>query len=390
MNGALEGINVLEVANYLTGPFAAMLLADMGAQVIKVEPREGDPFRGWEEHGYSSHFCCVNRNKRSLTLDLQTDAGREILLGLAERSDVLIENHRPGVMRRLGADYKSIAARNPKIIYCSISGFGDKGPDRDQPGYDTIGQARSGLLSLLTDLSDPQPVGISLSDHVTGLYACIGILAALHARDQTGRGQEVKTSLLQASVSFAQEAAARYFATGESPTRQTRVRSAQVFAFLAGDSLPFVVHLSSPSKFWKGLTEAIGQPGLQDDIRFHDRPARIKNYSELRDILAKAFAAQSREIWLRRLRQHDVPCSSIQSMVDVFSDPQVRALGLHLKLNNPAMGKVQLSGSGVTLADTPIRHRNAPPLLGEHMDTILEELGYDDAARRRLRQDGVV
>ena len=162
MAGALDGIKVLEVANYLTGPFAAMLLADMGARVIKVEPRDGgDPFRGWEEHRYSSHFCCVNRNKHSITLDLQTDAGREILLRLADRSDVLIENHRPGVMNRLGAGYKSVASRNPKIIYCSISGFGETGPASGLPGYDTIGQARSGLLSLLTDLSNPQPMGIS-------------------------------------------------------------------------------------------------------------------------------------------------------------------------------------------------------------------------------------
>jgi crotonobetainyl-CoA:carnitine CoA-transferase CaiB-like acyl-CoA transferase len=390
MNGALDGIKVLEVANYLTGPFAAMLLADMGAQVIKVEPREGDPFRGWEEHGYSSHFRCVNRNKRSLALDLHTDAGREILLLLADRSDVLIENHRPGVMRRLGADYTSVAARNPKIIYCSICGFGETGPDSDLPGYDTIGQARSGLLSLLTDPSDPQPMGISLSDHVTGLYACNGILAALLARDRTGKGQEVKTSLLQASISFAQEAAARYFETGNAPSRHTRVHSAQVFAFLAGDSLPFVVHLSSPPKFWKGLTEAIGQPGLQDDQRFRDRPARIKNYDELREILAKAFAAQSRETWLKRLREHDVPCSPIHSMADVFLDPQVQALGMHLQLHHPTMGEVQLSDSGVTLAGTPVIHRYAPPLLGEHMNAILAELGYDDAERQALRQHGVV
>jgi crotonobetainyl-CoA:carnitine CoA-transferase CaiB-like acyl-CoA transferase len=294
------------------------------------------------------------------------------------------------VMNRLGADYKSVAARNPKIIYCSISGFGVTGPDVDVPGYDTIGQARSGLLSLLTDLSNPQPMGISLSDHVTGLYACNGILAALHARGRTGRGQEVKTSLLQAGVSFTQEAAARYFVTGNVPIRQTRVRSAQVFAFLAGDGLPFVVHLSSPSKFWKGLIKAIGRPGLQDDKRFRDRPARIKNYDELRDILAKTFAAEMRDTWLRRLREHDVPCSPIHSIADVFRDPQVQALEMHLKLNHPTMGQVQLSGSGVALDDTPVTHRNAPPLLGEHTEAILAELGYDDAARGRLRQNGVV
>ena len=391
MAGALDGIKVLEVANYLTGPFAAMLLGDMGAQVIKVEPRDGgDPFRGWEEHGYSSHFRCVNRNKRSITLDLQTDEGREILLRLADRSDVLIENHRPGVMNRLGADYKSVAARNPKIIYCSISGFGETGPASDLPGYDTIGQARSGLLSLLTDLSDPQPMGISLSDHVTGLYACNGILAALHARVRTGRGQEVKTSLLQAGVSFTQEAAARYFATGDAPTRQTRVRSAQVFAFLAGDGLPFVVHLSSPPKFWKGLTEAIGQPACKTtnasaiDRRGSKTMTSCATFSPRRSPRNRAAPGShvcgSMTCRARRSSRWRT-CSAIR---------RFRRSGMHLKLDHPTMGQVQLSGSGVTLDDTPVTHRNAPPLLGEHTDAILAELGYDDAARRRLRQDGVV
>lgn len=391
MAGALDGIHVLEVANYLTGPFAAMLLADQGAEVIKVEPRDGgDPFRGWEEHGYSSNFRCVNRNKRSMTLDLQSDLGRDILLRLAERADVLIENHRPGVMTRLGMDYASVAKRNPRIIYCSISGFGDATPASDLPGYDTIGQARSGLLSLMTDLSDPQPVGISLSDHVTGLYAAQGILSALFARSRTGKGQEVKTSLLQAGVSFAQEAASRYFTTGKVPTRQTRVRSAQVFAFLAGDGLPFVIHLSSPPKFWIGLTKAIDRTDLQTDERFRDRPSRIRNYDALREILCKAFASRPRETWLAQLQEHDVPCSPIQSMADVFNDPQVRAMDMPVTFNHPTMGEIRLSGSGVTLSDHPASYRNAPPLLGEHTEAILAEIDYDEAARRQLRQDKVI
>jgi crotonobetainyl-CoA:carnitine CoA-transferase CaiB-like acyl-CoA transferase len=391
MAGALDGIKVLEIANYLTGPFAAMLLADLGAEVIKVEARDGgDPFRGWEEHGYSSNFRCVNRNKRSIALDLHSEQGREILFRLTEKSDVLIENHRPGVMQRLGMDYASVARRNPRIIYCSISGFGEVGPAADLPGYDTIGQARSGLLSLLTDLSDPRPVGISLSDHITGLYAVYGILAALHARQRTGMGQEVKTSLLQAGVSFAQEAASRYFTTGVTPQRQTRVRAAQVFAFLAADGLPLVIHLSSPRKFWQGLTQAIGRPELQQDARFVDRKSRIKNHDELRETLAKIFATEPREKWLSRLQQHDVPCSSIQSIADVFNDPQVQALGMQISLKHPTMGKVDLSGSGVSLGDTPISYRSAPPLLGEDAEAILSELGFDQSAQQRLRQENVI
>jgi formyl-CoA transferase len=373
MPGPLDGIKVLEVAQYLTGPYAAMLLGDLGADVIKVEPPDGgDPFRGWEAHGYSSNFRSVNRNKRSITLDLKTDRGRQILLRLAERCDVLIQNFRPQVVQRLSIDYPAVSARNPRIVYCSISGFGDAS---DEPGYDTVGQARSGLLSLLTDLDDPKPVGISLSDHITGVFACNGILAALLERQHSGLGQEVKTSLLQAGVSFAQEAASRYFTTGQTPTRQTRVKAAQVFAFRAADGLPFVVHLSSPPKFWEALTEAMGMPQLRHDARFVDRAARIAHYDELRAILAAAFATQPRQTWLGRLRQHDVPCAPIQTMAEVFADPQVGAAGMPVKLSHATAGEVRLSGSAFGLSRTPLVHRAAPPLAGEHTDEILRELG---------------
>ena len=373
MAGALNGIRVLEIANYLTGPYASMLLGDLGAQVIKVEPPDGgDPFRGWEAHGYSSNFRCVNRNKRSVTLDLKSEEGRNILLRLADRSDVLIQNFRPLVVRRLGIDYPTVSKRNPGLIYCSISGFGD---DSDEPGYDTVGQARSGLLSLLTDLDAPTPVGISLADHITGVFACNGILAALLARQQTGVGQLVTTSLLQSCVSFAQEAASRYFTTGDTPTRLTRVRSAQVFAFRAGDGLPFVVHLSSPPKFWEGLTRAIERPELQQDVRFIDRAARIRNYDQLREILVSTFLSGTRQRWLTRLQDFDVPCAPIHSIGEVFDDSLVRAMGMQVTLMHPTMGDVQLSGSPITLDRTPISYRSAPPLAGEHTDEILRELG---------------
>ena len=376
MAGALDGIRVLEVANYLTGPYAAMLLGDLGADVIKVEPPDGgDPFRGWEKDGYSSNFRSVNRNKRSITLDLKSDRGRDILLKLADRADVLIQNFRPQVVGRLGFDYAVVAQRNPRIIYCSISGFGEEGPGSELPGYDTVGQALTGMLSLMTDMNDPRPVGISLADHVTGLFACYGILAALVARHRSGVGQEVKTSLLQAGVSFVQEAASRYFTTGVVPTRQTRVHSAQVFAFLAGDGKPFVVHLSSPPKFWDALTDAIRRPELRSDARFIDRPARIKHYAALRVILASTFAGEPRQTWLSRLRERDVPCAPIQSIAEVFDDPQVQALGLMVTFDHPHVGKVRLSDSAISLAATPITHRSAPPIAGEHTDQILNELG---------------
>src|SRR5262245_39003156 len=218
MAGALDGIVVLEVAGYLSGPYATMLLGDLGADVIKVErPGGGDPFRKWDTDGYSATFASVNRNKRSIVLDLRTAAGRDALRGLAERADVLVCNLRSSAVRELELGYEELAARNPRLVYCSISGFGDDGPLAEQPGYDTVGQAMGGLLALVAGDEEPQIPDISLSDHVTGVFACHGILAALVARERTGRGQKVETSLLQATISFVQEAAARALATGEAP-----------------------------------------------------------------------------------------------------------------------------------------------------------------------------
>src|SRR5215471_4912516 len=212
MSGALSGIKIVETASYVTGPFASQLLADMGAEVFKVEePKRGDPFRGWGEKNYSATFCSLNRNKKSVTLDLRQDEARQVMLKLLSDADVLIEKR--------GLGYEQVKTVNPKIVYCSISGFGPTGPYKDMPGYDTIGQARSGLLSLVTDAGKPQGMGISFSDHLTGMYACYGVLSALMNRMLTGQGQKVETSLLRASISFVGENAARYFETGHVPRR---------------------------------------------------------------------------------------------------------------------------------------------------------------------------
>lgn len=391
MSGALQGIRVIELASYLTGPYASMLLADLGAEVIKVEENfSGDPFRGWEEKGYSSTFCSVNRNKKSVTLNLKTGEAREIFRKLAERADVLIENFRPGVIHDLGLGYEAVRQYNPRIIYCSISGFGQEGPYQDWPGYDTIGQAMGGLLSLITDLENPTPVGVSLSDHITGIYACYGILAALYARERTGKGQRMETSLLQSTASFVQEGAARYFATGVVPDKETRVRNAQVYAFVAGDGRPFVIHLSSPLKFWEGLIRAIERPDLMDNPRFKDREARIRHYEILRQILAEIFASGSQKEWMERLRKYDVPCAPLYTLEEVFKDPQIRNLGMPVELSHHQMGLVRLSGSAIRLDDTPIIYRLAPPTLGEHTEEVLKELGYDGVVIEQWRERGVI
>ncbi|MFQ5918210.1 MAG: CaiB/BaiF CoA transferase family protein [Candidatus Binatia bacterium] len=391
MAGALEGIKVLELASYVTGPFASVLLADLGAQVIKIEtPGEGDPFRGWGEKLYAATFCSLNRNKKSLTLDFRKSEGREILLKLVARSDVLIENFRPGAMERRGLGYNEIRVVNPKIIYCSISGFGQKGPYRDLPGYDTVGQALSGLLSMLTDPGKPQGMGISLSDHLGGIYGCYGILAALVNRGITGEGQRVETSLLRASLSFIAENSARYFETGVVPRRAERTRTAGVFAFVDQEGLPFVIHLSSPEKFWRGLLEVVGKKEWAEDPRFRDRKGRQENHDVLSDLLQSVFRGGKRQDWLQRLQGHDVPCAPLNTLEEVFKDPQVKEYGFPIDVEHPRMGKVKLLGSGVDLSRTPPKINTPPPTLGEHTDQILSELGYKIGEIQTLKDQRIV
>ena len=388
----LAGTRVVEVANYVAGPYAGVLLADLGADVVKVEERDhGDPFRGWGDGGYSATFRSLNRGKRSIGLNLATAVGRSILFDLAAQADVFIENFRPGVADRLGVGYETVRARNPRVVYCAISGFGETGPYRDRPGYDSVGQAVSGLLGLLTDLQDPRPMGISLSDHITGMFACYGIQAALLGRAVTGEGRLVQTSLLQATTAFLAENAARYFDDGVVPDRATRTRIAQAYAFLAGDGKPFVVHLSSPPKFWQGLTDAIGRPELREDPRFEDRDGRVRHYEELHSILAGAFASAPRQEWLRKLDERDVPAAPIYRLDEVFADPGVEALGLVETVVHPTAGSMRLLGSGVTIAgNVDSGAQLAPPLLGEHTVSVLHELGHGDETIGQLRAEGVI
>ena len=386
MNGALAGIRIVEAASYVTGPFASQLLADMGAEVVKIEePKRGDPFRGWGERNYAATFCSLNRNKKSITLDLRVDAGRAIALRLASEADVLIQNFRPGVMEKRGLGYDDIKKLNSKIVYCSISGFGPTGPYRDMPGYDTVGQARSGLLSLLTDPGKPQGMGISFSDHLTGMYACYGVLSALMNRMLSGEGQHVETSLLRASVSFVGENAARYFETGHVPRRKHRTTTAGVFAFEDRDGLPFVLHMSSPDKFWRNMFEVVGKPEWSEDSRFNNRRARIENYDTLVEQLTPIFRGGRREDWLRRLTEMDVPAAPINTLDEVFADPQVQTYGFPIEVEHPKMGKMKLLGNAVDMSRTPPSIDRPPPMLGEHTEEILTGLGFDRAAISDLR-----
>jgi formyl-CoA transferase len=372
--GALEGIRVLEFASYVSGPFAGMLLSDLGAEVVKVEPPDGgDPFRNWGKQDYNGTFGSMNRNKKSVTLDLKTEGGRASARRLASGADVIIENFRSGVMERLGLGYKALAADNPRLVYCSITGFGSDGPYRSRPGYDTVGQAVSGLLAVLTDRKAPQPMGVSLSDHLAGMFAAYGVLAALMARTTSGRGQKVETSLLQATLAFLGENAATFFDDGRVPSRATRCQRAQVFAFTAGDGLPFVVHLSSPEKFWRGLLAVTGREALATDERFRTREMRVKNYDALCAELTTAFQARPRTEWLRLLEVKDVPSGPINTIDEVFADPQVVALAMRKDLPHRTRGTVSVVGNPVRLSATPPRVETAAPDLGAHNDAFLRE-----------------
>ena len=391
MAGALDGIKILEMANYISGPFASMLLADLGATVIKIEiPGQGDPFRGWGDVPYSPTFCSLNRNKQSLSLNVQEAKGKEIFMKLAREADVIIENMRPGVLDRMGIGYDAVRAVNEKIVFCSISGYGSDGPYADRPGYDTIGQAMGGLLSVLTDSEHPTGMGSSLSDLLTGLYACYAVQGALIGRERKGIGQKVETSLLQATVAFGAENAVRYLASGMVPNQNTRVHMAQVYAFSAADHLPFVIHLSSPQKFWHSLAKAIGRPELKDDPRFVNKEARIKNYNALHGILLEKFATGPREQWLSLLEQHDVPSAPLLNLKEVFEDPQVNHLGMLVEMEHPRMGKVRLVGSGIRMSETPPQMHLPPPVAGENTEQILAELGYRVETVAELKKAGVI
>ncbi|MEE8608422.1 MAG: CoA transferase [Nitrospiraceae bacterium] len=390
--GALTDITVIECSTFVTGPYATALLADLGARVIKIEPPpEGDPYRYFApDPFFSPNFAHLNRNKESLVLDLKAKKGREICAELVKRADVFVENFRPGTAGRLGLGYETLRSMNRRLVYCSISAFGQTGPYADKPGFDTLGQAMSGLLSLLTDLDQPKVMGIALSDYVTGLSAGNGILGALLAREKTGEGSKVETSLMQATLSFIGETAAGYLRTGEIPNRLARVKNAQAFAFLAKDRLPLVVHCSVPEKFWIALLKAVERMDLAEDKRFKSRNDRRQNYAELHKELSVVFAARTRDEWLKRLEENDVPAGALYNLAEVLADPQVSHLGLIEEVEHPRVGGLKFVGSAVNYENLPRKKANPPPLLGEHTTAILTELGYSQAEVKKLEGQGVI
>ncbi len=387
----LKNVTVVECATFVTGPYAAALLADIGARVIKIEsPPDADPYRYFApDPVYSFNFAHLNRNKESLVLDLKSAQGKQICRDLVKGADVFIENFRPGTAERLGLGYEALRGVNAGLVYCSISAFGQSGPYVEKPGFDTLGQAMSGLLSLLIDPNEPKVMGMAVSDYVTGLSASHGILGALLAREKSGLGCRVETSLLQATLSFIGETAAGYLRTGNVPNRMARVRNAHAFAFVCKDGLPLAIHCSVPEKFWQALLKALDCVELGKDPRFTTRDARRQNYEALEKQLAPVLANRTRAEWLKRLESHDVPVAPLYNIAEVVNDPQVNHLGLIEEVAHPKAGRLKFVAGPVQYGNMPKAPPTAPPELGKQSAAILAELGYSRSTIDELAAKGI-
>jgi len=323
-------------------------------------------------------------------LNLKAPEARNICLDLARRADVFVENFRPGVIERLGLGYETLRALNSGLVYCSVSAFGQSGPYVKKPGFDTLGQAMSGLLGLLADPEEPKIMGVALSDYITGLSAAYGILGGLLARQSSGQGLRVETSLLQATLSFIGETVAGYFSSGTVPNRIARVKNSHAFAFVARDHLPLVIHCSVPEKFWLALLKAADRMDIAQDKRFMTRDERRRNFQQLEKELARTFAAKDREEWLRLLAEHDVPASPLYDMKEVLDDPQVAHLAMVEEVQHPTVGKAKFVGGPVRYPGLPAEESTPPPLPGEHTQTILAELAYSSADMEELSKSGAI
>ena len=391
----LDGIRVIDLSRVVSGPLCTMNLADMGADVVKIEePGRGDesrafgpPFLG----GESPYYLSVNRNKRSCTVNLKRDAGKAILWRLLDTADVVVQNFRPGAMARLGLDYDAVAARHPRLIYCSISGFGDSGPDAVRPGYDLVVQGESGLMDLTGEADGPPTrIGTSLADLTAGVMAAQGITLALYARQTTGRGQHVKIAMLDAVASLLTYNAGNYFATGESPTRRgndhpsvvpyqtLRAKDGWMNLAVANDSL------------WVRYCDAIERPDLRDDPRFATAPERVNHRDTLVPIIVALTAARTVQQWVDLLGAAGVPCGRIRNVAEVCTNPQLTERGKVVDRPHPTAGIVTMIGLPIELSDTPGRIQTAPPLLGEHTDDVLRDAGYTDDEVHTFREDGAI
>jgi len=390
----LQGLSVLDLSTNLSGPYCSMLLGDLGADVVKVErPASGDEARGMPPfvNGQSSPFMIFNRNKRSLTLNLKTPEAREIALKLAARADVFLENFKPGTAERLGLGYKEVSNRNPRIIYCSISGFGQTGPYRERGGFDLIAQGMSGLMSVTGEEEGPPlRVPLPISDLCGGMFATIGILAALAARERTGRGQWVDTSLLETPIALSVYEAAQYFATGEVPQRlgPGHRTSAPYQAFRTRDG--WITVGGAAQHFWLRLRRVLGLEQLAADPRFATNADRVRHRKELAALLQERLERETSAYWLDRLEAEGIPAGPLYTYDQVFADRQVCHREMVVEVEHPVAGRTRVLGIPIKLSETPGAIRRPAPLLGEHTREILAELGFEPAEQERLKANGVI
>lgn len=391
----LEGTVVLDATQVMAGPFCTLLLADMGADIIKVEkPQGGDDSRSMGPpfiRGESAAFLAVNRNKRSVVLNLKSEEGREVFRRLARRSDILVENFRPGTMEGLDLHYEAIQKINPTIIYCSVSGFGQTGPYRSRGGFDLVAQGMSGLISVTGHPgSPPAKVGVPISDLNAGIFAAYGILAAYVHRLKTGVGQHVDTSLLEGAIAYTFWESSIYFATGEIPPPMGSAHRLnapyQVFETKDGALSIGAANQST----WEKLCKVLDREDLARDSRFLTNADRVRHYRKLADILRPLFLQRKRGEWLELLEGAGVPAGPIYNMAQVYEDPHVRDRGMLVELDHPVAGKIKNIGIPVKLSVTPPQIRHPAPVLGQHTDEVLLWLGLDHSEISRLRESGVI
>ena len=371
MAKVLEGVRVLEMGTFITGPAAGMLLADMGADVVKIEHPDGDPFRAFRGELYSPHFQTYNRNKKSIRLNTKLAEDLAAFDGLVADADIFIQNFRPGVAERLGVDAARLRARNPRLIYVSISGFGPSGPGRDLPAFDTVAQAASGFLRLLVNPEHPRVVGPAIADALTGFYAAFGALGALHERHASGRGRMVEVSMLEAMMHFNLDDFTHYLSDDQVMGPYSRPHVSQSYVFQCSDGGWIALHMSSPVKFWEGLAAAIGQSHMLERPEFADRAARIANYDQVVAWLAPVFATRTRDQCRATLLAHEVPHSPVLSSAEALDSDQARHLEMEVSAPHPKGGTWRSVRFPVSFDGERAHTVSAPPVLGQDDAAIL-------------------
>jgi formyl-CoA transferase len=391
---ALEGLRVIDFTQAMAAPFCTMNLADLGAEVIKLEPPEGEPTRregALRRNGHGAQFVAINRNKKSFTADLKRPEGVEIVHRLVRTADVFVQNYRPGVAERLGVGYPALSVVNPRLIYCSVSGFGTTGPYGTRGGYDLIAQGMSGVISVTGEEDGAlAKSGVPLSDLAAGLFGAYGILAALEERERSGRGQHVDTSLLEAAMALTVWESTEYWATGRvpGPLGSAHRLSAPYQALRARDG--FFTVGATHDKFFEGLCRVVERPDLLADPRFGDKGGRLRHRAELVAELEKTTAGEDRAHWLARLEREGIPSGPINSYPEALADPHTLARRMVVDLVHPGAGPVKALGVPVKLSETPGAVERPAPLLGEHSAALLAELGYSEAEQQALKSNGIV